>query len=394
VSGLAAMAWRNLTRRRLRSTLTLVGLAVSVAVMACLLAFGQGYQAGLSRELDRMGVQLMIVPLGCPYDAAARVLKGRSPEASLPESALAAARRDPEVAVAAPMLMAAVPRPAEGRTDLWVGLDRSALALKPWWQLAPGSRWFSGEDEVILGADAAATEMRSPGDAFYSPGPTPKAPGARLRVAGVLERSGTSDDSLFFVPLPTAQALFGERGRLSAIAVRLKDPTQGAEVAERLQKIPGVQVTTMTEMMGTFLNLVGSVRTLVLAIGILAVAISALSVFNTMLAAVLERTAELGVLRALGASRGAVFRLVALEGLLLSVAGGAVGLLLAAAGGRWVEMAVKGFVPLAPSGSLLALSPEVMGRCLLLSVAAGLAAGCYPAWRASRLSPAEALRSD
>src|SRR5439155_4857637 len=170
VSGAWRMAWRILTRRRLRSALTLAGLAVAVAVMACLLAFGQGYESGLSRELDRMGMQLMLVPLGCPYDAAARVLKGRSPEVSLPESALAAARRDPDVAVAAPMLMAAVPRPEEKRTDLWVGLDRSALALKPWWKLTAGSRWFQRSDDVILGAEAAATELRAPGDAFYSPG--------------------------------------------------------------------------------------------------------------------------------------------------------------------------------------------------------------------------------
>src|SRR5207244_2892016 len=117
MSGAWGMAWRNLTRRRLRTALTLAGLAVAVAVMACLLAFGQGYESGLGRELDRMGIQLMIVPLGCPYDAAARVLKGRSPEAgglqsrdpALPAAALAAARRDPDVAVAAPLLMAAVP---------------------------------------------------------------------------------------------------------------------------------------------------------------------------------------------------------------------------------------------------------------------------------------------
>ena len=85
-----------------------------------------------------------------------------------------------------------------------------------------------------------------------------------------------------------------------------------------------------------------------------------------MLAAVLERTAELGVLRAIGASRLAVFRLVALEALLLSLLGGAAGLLLAAGGGRWVEAAVKrlraaGSQP----NSLLALTRDVMPRCLL-----------------------------
>ena len=101
-----ALALKNLTRRPLRSLLTLSGLASAVAFLVCLLAFSESYRAGLRRELDGMGMQLMLVPLGCPFDAAAQVIKGRALETSLPESALALARRDPAVALASPIFAA------------------------------------------------------------------------------------------------------------------------------------------------------------------------------------------------------------------------------------------------------------------------------------------------
>ena len=75
-----ALALKNLTRRPLRSLLTLSGLAGAVAFLSCLLAFSESYRSGLRRELDGMGMQLMLVPLGCPFDAAAQVIKGRSLE--------------------------------------------------------------------------------------------------------------------------------------------------------------------------------------------------------------------------------------------------------------------------------------------------------------------------
>src|ERR1044071_4833394 len=126
------LALFNLLRRPLRSGLTIAGLAVAVAVLACLSAFSRGYERALGTELNRMGFQMMLVPLGCPYDGAARVLKGRTLETSLPQSALEQARHDPAVAVAAPLLIAAAVQPRAGRADMWVGLDESALALKPW----------------------------------------------------------------------------------------------------------------------------------------------------------------------------------------------------------------------------------------------------------------------
>lgn len=383
-----SLAFKNLVRRPLRNALTVLGFAVAVAMLACLAAFGHGYQRALGTELDRMGLQMMLVPLGCPYDAAARVLKGRELETSLPESALEQVRRDPAVAVAAPLLMAALPRPSEGRADMWVGLDESAGALKPWWHARAGAAWFSETNSIILGCDAAEVELRAPGDFFYSP-----ETGQKFRVAGVLERSGTSDDSLFFVPLHTAQLMFKQPGRLTAIAIRLHDPAQLREAAERLQKIPGAQVVTLTEMMGTFLNLVGAVRTLLLSLAGVALAVSILSVFNTLMAAVVERTNELCIMRAIGASRLQIIRLITTESLLLTGAGSVAGMALALIAGRSLENVVKKFIPLAPQEPLFSLTIIILLQCAAVGIAVGLLAGLYPAWRASRLQPAEALKA-
>lgn len=381
------LAFHNLTRRPLRTALTLCGIAVAVGTLACLLALGAGYRHGLGTELDRMGMQMMLVPLGCPYDAAARVIKGRTLEASLPEDAVRIARRDPAVAIAAPMLMAAVARPDEGRTDMWVGIDRSILPLKPWWRLTGGSQLPGRDGDVLLGAEAAATELRAIGDSLYSP-ETHRC----FRVCGILERTGTSDDSLFFVTLHAAQQMFHQPGRLTAVAIRLRDPSLVGDASARLQATRGAQVVTLAEMMGTFLNLVGGVQTLVVALAAIAVAISALTVLNTMLAAVLERTPELAVMRAVGATRLQSFALLAIEAALLGALGSAAGLALTLVCGRGVELLVRGFLPLAPDHSLLQLGGALALECLAAGVAIGVAAGLYPAWQASRLQPALAMR--
>lgn len=380
-------ALHNLLRRRLRNFLALAGVALAVAVLAALSAFSHGYERALRVELERMDLHLMLVPLGCPYDAAARVLKGSTLESSLPESALEVAQKDPDVEIAAPLLMVAVSREEEARADVWAGVDEKTRLLKPWWKARSGAAWFTSPESVILGQEAAEVEMRVPGDRLFSP-----ETGRNFSVAGVLERSGTSDDSLFFIPLKTAQGMFNQTGRLTAIAVRLRDPAALRQASDRLQNIPGVQVVTLTEMIGTFLNLVGAMRTLSNAITIVAIAVSLLGVLNTLLAAVVERTGELSLLRALGASRSQVFRLLAIEALLLTGCGSVAGLLLAQASGRAIEDWVRRVVPFAPHSSMLDLTLTTAVQCLALVVLAGLTASLYPAWQASRAQPAAALK--
>lgn len=381
------LAIRNLVRRPFRSALTVIGLAAAIAVFASLLALERGYSRSLRTELDQMGMQLMLVPLGCPYDAAARVLKGNSLENSLPETALESVRQDAAVAIAAPLLINAIPRAQERRVDMWVGLDERALQLKPWWHMRAGKGSLGSSNSVVLGCEAAEIEMRSPGDSFFEP-----VTGTEFRVSGILERSGTSDDNLFFIPIRTAQMAFKQEGRLTAIAVRLKDPMLLGQTTQRLQQIPGAQVVTITEMIGVFVNLVGAAKTLMMSLSLVAVAISVLSVFNTLFAAVVERSGELSVLRALGASPAQLLGLISLETSVLAGAGVLLGLAVALACGHLLEEAAKHVVPLAPKAHLLVFTAPIVGRSIVLAFVVATLGGLYPAWRASRSSPALALK--
>ena len=184
-----ALTLKNILRRPIRTALTLLALGGAVAFMVCLLAFTQTYSASLRKEFSGMGLHIMLVPLGCPYDAAAQILKGRTLNTSLPESALTAARRDPAVDVAAPICAAAIPRPSLGRTDLWIGVDEAAPKIRSWWKLKDGS-FASKPTDVLLGHEAAETELRAVGDTLYS-----SETKTSFTVCGILEPSGTSDDS-------------------------------------------------------------------------------------------------------------------------------------------------------------------------------------------------------
>jgi putative ABC transport system permease protein len=213
-------------------------------------------------------------------------------------------------------------------------------------------------------------------------------------VAGVLKRSGTSDDSLFFVPLATAQSMFKQPQRITAVAIRLRDPSMLPEATERLQKIPGAQVVTLTEMMGTFLNLIGAARALLTSIAVVALVAGALGVFNTLLAATVERTGEIAVMRAVGASRTQIFGLFAAESIMLTLIGSLLGLFIVFVAGSGFENIVKQMVPMAPSGTIMLFTPALVAQCMVLGLGIGVLASLYPAWQASRLAPANALKPE
>ncbi len=221
-----------------------------------------------------------------------------------------------------------------------------------------------------------------------------------MKIVGILEPTGTQDDGFFYVPMATAQSIFGKPGRVTTVALRLADPSKALSVSEELQKIEGVEVITMSELLGTQQRMMESARMLVLAIVLIAVAISSVGVLNTVLMSVLERTREIGVMRATGAGRGHVFLVIWLETMLMTATGGIIGLALAIVGSRAMEGAVAAalarvkFIAIGSQSKIAVFDPRIVVLTLLFVLLIGLVAGVYPALRASRQEPIEALRTE
>jgi putative ABC transport system permease protein len=182
------------------------------------------------------------------------------------------------------------------------------------------------------------------------------------------------------------------------VALRLSDPAEAGAIAEKLQKIEGAEVITMSELLGTQQRMMESAKMLVLSIVVIAIGISAIGVLNTVLMSVFERTREIGVMRATGASKFHIFGLIWLETLLMTAAGGLIGLLVAISGSRLMErmvvaaLATVKFMTVNTHSQLATFDPHIVVMTLQFVLGIGLLAGVYPAYRASRQEPIESLR--
>jgi putative ABC transport system permease protein len=208
----------------------------------------------------------------------------------------------------------------------------------------------------------------------------------------LLDRFGDQDDNFHFVPLAEVQRVFDKQGKITTVAVKVRDINQISEISDELEKIPDIQVVTMTQIMGTIMNLAGSARSLLLTVLAIALIISAFGIINTLLMSVNERTREFGMMKAIGASGLDIGKIVLAETVFFTVIGGVTGTAAAIVGSTLIEGFVKGILPYSPRGSLISLSPELVLFALVFSVALGLICGIYPAFKSSRLTPMEAIR--
>ena len=406
-----SLATRNLRRRPVRTGLTVAGVALAVTVGVSLGGFMLGYRGAIDRSINMLGFQVIIMAKGCPYEAATMMLKGGTGQLYLPADTFDKVRSDPGIETITPIFVGVAQKEASGIRDdggknfsIISGIDvPSYQVMKPWIAFKQGAgynngRWFQADspDEVVLGFEAAEYEQRKVGDTFYAsiaPAGHPDAVRHEFKVVGVLERTGTQDDGTVFMPLDIARGYFGRPGQLTILGIKLKEFNSAnmRDFETRWLKLPEVQVVGLQQVKNTLVSLIATAQTMIAAVAVIAVIVALIGVMNTILMSVYERTSEIGIMKALGARRDSIFQLIWLETVMICLAGALAGSLAAVIGSGLVERAIKSIADFGVSGSIVQITPMVIGSAVAGALVLGFFGGLYPAWRASSMRPVDAI---
>jgi putative ABC transport system permease protein len=375
-------------RRPLRTAVTVAGVALAVAAVFSLLAFHDGYRDAMRNEIDRLGAHVLVVPKGCPYDATSIALHGANWPCYLKESYFTEVSRTPGVASAAPAFMAAMTSD-DGTQVVYVGIDERMLRHKPAWKLEGVFPKASGE--ILAGAEAARRRKWRVGERVT----LPELPGITATVSGVLGPTRGADDTFIYARLEDAQEWFKRPRQLTHILVTLDDPNLLEHAVTSLRGCEAgmdMNIVPLAHLFRTIRSLMNSTRFLLACVALIGLLVAAAGVSNAMLMSVSERKGELGVMRAIGASRADVFRLVCLEAIQMCITGALAGVLLSFVCSQQVEVWLRSRLPFSPSDALIRWDWKVAVACIGGAVLLGAVAALLPASRAARLSPVLAMR--
>ena len=360
------MTLRTLLRQRTRTVLTLLGIGVSIAAIVALGGFAEG-MVHLMTDLVRAG-QTDLFALQADVDADFSALDERV-------GSRIAARADVE-AVSGMFMTAAN---TEKMPMLLVfGYHPREFAIRHF-RIVEGQP-LTGRHQVIVGRQAAEQMGLQVGD-------TLRLLNSNLRVVGIYETGLAYEEIGVVIGLREAQSLTGKPRQVMYYGIKLRDAEQVEMVKEELEasypEIDFALTSEVAESMSDFQVL----EQMVQQISFLAVFIGVLGMLNTLLMSVLERTREIGVLRALGWRRRQVLGMILQESLVLGAVGGGCGILLGAA--------LTQLLPLLPGmyGAMeAAFTSQLIVRAVAVALLGGAIGGLYPAWRATRMQPVAALR--
>lgn len=383
---LGKLVWRNLVRRRGRFVFTLAGVSVGMAAFVALMTIGQGLTGEIKRQAQGLGANLVVTPKGwCAYEQIS-VLTGEQLPEAIPMKELSIIRSVPGVKSAIPYLNEKTA--FRNQPVPLIGIVPEDMRKLQKWKVGVGRYFSSDADEGVVVGFAIAKQFKlQPGDTFT-------VRGHAMPVIGVLSEAGTKDDIAAFVPLQVAQQIYNVQGMVSFIGVQVVDLDRIEAVSLKIQEVANVAVVSDKQLLSSVLSIVGTVGAAMQAVAAVGVLAAAFGIVNTLLTAVYERRREIGILQAIGSTRRTLFASFMLESGLYGLFGGllgiAIGLLCAHFFGSYLtDNAFTASLRQAPA---MSVGADTLAATLGLSIGLALIAGLYPAYRAARLSPVEAMR--
>jgi putative ABC transport system permease protein len=395
VDGLRWVSGAVLAQRG-RSLLTALGIAIGIAAVALLTSVGEGLRLYLLDNFSMFGTRIIAVTAGkTTTEGLAGMLKTVRPLTFNDAEQL---RRLPFVEAVTPVVSGSVRVESDDRqrnTEIQgVGAD----AARAWrFNVALGRFLPEGEDSAARPYAVLGSKLRAELFGNRNPlGQTIRVGGMRFRVIGVLEPKGQflgfDLDEMVYIPASRAAQLMNREG-VNEIDIVFTENTTSAEMSARVKRtliaLHGEEDFTMFTQEDMLKSLDRILRLITLAIaglGGISLLVGGVGVTTIMSTALRERIAEIGLLRALGATRQQLLALFLGEAVLLAAAGGFAGIAV-------VMITVVSINLLAPALPF-ALQPFYLALSWLLSTLVGLLAGIAPAWRASLFDPIEALRTE
>ena len=392
---LLGFAARALRGHRLRTGLSLLGVAIGVAAVVTLTALGEGARLYVIGQFASVGTNLLIVVPGRTETTGGMPGMGGVPNDLTLEDARAVLRGVPEIDKAAPIVMgtetvAFGERRRQvalaGGTHEMLEVRRLGIASG---RFLPPLEWDRSSPVAVLGQKSAAELFpgRDPVGEIVRVGDW------RMRVIGVLaprgQQLGVDMDDVVIVPVATAMKMLNRRS-LFRLLLQVRTHADLDRAKERVVRLIAERhgeedVTGITQdaVLGAFTSILRALTLALAGIASVSLAVAGVGIMNVMLVSVSERTREIGLLKALGAGRRQILLAFLAEAVLLSTAGGLLGLLVGWLAVRLL-VAVYPALPATPP-------PWAVVAAFSLSVAVGALFGVLPARRATRLDPVAAL---
>ena len=411
---ISTIAFANLKRRKVKAAFLIVGMAIGIGTAVALLSLSFTIKDEIGAQLDQFGANIVVVPQSnsLSLDYGGVTVSGVSFDVHQLKNEDATTILDiaysNRLSIIAPKLLGAIQ--VEGRDVLLAGVDfPSELKLKRWWLIV--GRTPEADDDLLVGYDAARTlgliepsvqpastmpdapNMRGmhhakPAQPFTIKRDRLQIAGREHPVAGVLVPTGGREDGMIFGSLPHVQAMLSKPDQLSLIEVSALCQNCPVEeiVSQISEKLPHAKVSAIQQSVRARTETVERLTRFSAAVSAVVLAIGSLMIFTTMMGSVVERTKEIGVMRAIGFRREHIIKGLMIEVAVISVTGGVLGWL----AGMLASWAV---LPYFAEGAAFEISPLLALASVVAALVIGAVSSFYPAVRAARLDPSEAVRA-